>query len=124
MRELYALARWRETASAMRRAQQLLMTAAERWRRACRVGLLHAMHQLCAAAAEAEVRRDVARRHGRATAGFRARAVLAALRALARRRAASRLSLGAMLRQQERRSFNLHPHPHHSPLATQPSPSP
>ena len=124
VRELYSLARWRETASTMRRAQQRLMTAAERWRRACRVGLMGAMHQLCATAAGAESRRDVARRHGRATASFRARGALAALRALARRRAASQLSLGAMLRQQERRSFNLHPHPHHSPLTTQPSPSP
>ena len=66
-----------------------------------------AMHQLCVAAAEAGVRCDVARRHRRATACFRARGALATLRALAQRRAASRLSLRAMLRQHERRGFNL-----------------
>ena len=38
-RELYALARWREIASTMHRAQQHLRTAAERWWRACRWGL-------------------------------------------------------------------------------------
>ena len=39
MRELYALARWRETTAAMHRAQQQLRSAAERWQRACRLGL-------------------------------------------------------------------------------------
>ena len=66
-----------------------------------------AMHRICVAAAEAEARACIARRHRRAAAAFRARGALAALRGLAQRRAASRRSLRAVWRQRERRSFNL-----------------
>ena len=53
-REARALTSWREIASALRCTRQQLRGAAERWRRACGLGLFAALCALRAAAAEAD----------------------------------------------------------------------